>query len=74
MFALGLIFIRVITALFFIGIAGSAIVVAIAFVEDFRDLFDSDEPVEKVEHAAALSSAPSQSFAHSYNNPSRNLS
>jgi len=55
MYALGIIFLRVVTALFFIGLAGSAVVIAISFVEDFRELFGPDEP-----HAASAepSSAP----------------
>jgi hypothetical protein len=35
--------IRLITAIFFIGMAGSVIVIVISFVEDFRELFSSDE-------------------------------
>jgi hypothetical protein len=35
---------RVITGLFFIGLAGSAIVIGISFVEDFHELFGPDEP------------------------------
>ena len=35
---------RVITVLFFIGLAGSGIVIAISFVEDFHELFGPDEP------------------------------
>ena len=44
MHVLGTFVIRVITALFFIGLAGSAIVIAISFVEDFHELFGSNEP------------------------------
>jgi hypothetical protein len=44
MFSLGVFFVRVITVLFFVGLAGSAIVVLISFVEDFRELFAPDEP------------------------------
>lgn len=36
--------IHVITVLFFIGLAGSVIVIAISFVEDFHELFGPDEP------------------------------
>ena len=52
MYALGIVFLRVITALFFIGLAGSAVVIAISFVEDFRELFGPDEP-----HAGSPESA-----------------
>jgi hypothetical protein len=37
---------RVLTALFFVGLAGSAIVVLISFVEDFHELVAPDEPAE----------------------------
>jgi hypothetical protein len=35
---------HVITVLFFIGLAGSCIVIAISFVEDFHELFGPDDP------------------------------
>ena len=44
MHVLGTFLIRLITALFFIGLAGSSIVIAISFVEDFHELFGPDEP------------------------------
>jgi hypothetical protein len=70
MFAFELSFIRVITVLFFVGMAGSAIVVAIAFVEDFRELFSSDDPVQELEQTSSASQ-PSHphAFAHSYMKP-----
>jgi hypothetical protein len=43
MHVLGTFLIRMITALFFIGLAGSVIVIAISFVEDFHELFGPDE-------------------------------
>lgn len=43
MHAIATLFMRVITILFFVGLAGSAIVIAISFIEDFRELFGSDE-------------------------------
>ncbi len=48
MFGLGILFIRVITVLFFVGLAGSAVVVLISFVEDFKELFTPDETAEPV--------------------------
>jgi len=36
------IFIRLLTAAFLIGMVGSAVVVVIRFVEDFRELFSHD--------------------------------
>ena len=35
-------FIRLLTAVFLIGMVGSAVVVVIIFVEDFRELFSHD--------------------------------
>jgi len=43
MHLLGLVFIRTLTAMFLVGIAGSAVVVLISFIEDFRELFHGDD-------------------------------
>lgn len=40
---LGRLFIDLIITIFFIGLAGSAVVILIAFADDFRELFGSDE-------------------------------
>ncbi len=40
--------IRAITILFFIGLAGSAVVIVISFVEDWGELFGSHEPITGV--------------------------
>jgi hypothetical protein len=37
---------RLLEVMFFVGLAGSAIVVLISFVEDGRELFGKDEPPE----------------------------
>jgi hypothetical protein len=34
---------RILTAMFFIGMAGSAVVVVLSFVDDFRELFPDKE-------------------------------
>jgi hypothetical protein len=39
---LGILLMRVLEVLFFVGMAGSAIVVAISFVEDTHELFGKD--------------------------------
>jgi len=52
----GTIFIDLLVAMFFIGLAGSAIVILISFVEDFRELFGSDESSREV--AETPQSAP----------------
>jgi hypothetical protein len=38
----GILLMRVLEVLFFVGMAGSAVVVAISFVEDARELFGED--------------------------------
>ena len=35
-------FMRVLEVMFFVGLAGSAVVVLISFVEDFKELFGED--------------------------------
>ena len=40
----GRMFIDLMVTMFFVGLAGSAIVILISFVEDFRELFGSDGP------------------------------
>lgn len=37
-------FIHVLTWMFLVGLAGSAVVVVISFVEDIQELFSKDEP------------------------------
>ena len=49
MHALGTLFIHLLSTIFFIGLAGSAVVIAISFVEDFHELFGPDDPTP--EHA-----------------------
>jgi hypothetical protein len=56
---LGTLFIHVITWLFFIGLAGSAIVIAISFVEDFHELFGPDDPHPEPAPTPPLSANPS---------------
>ncbi|HXS76229.1 MAG TPA: hypothetical protein VN753_08630 [Terracidiphilus sp.] len=41
--AIGTILIDVIVSLFFVGLAGSTVVILISFVEDFRVLFEDDD-------------------------------
>jgi hypothetical protein len=58
MHAIGAFLMHFITTIFFIGLAGSAIVIAISFVEDFRELFGPDEP--STEATRAVESGPAQ--------------
>ena len=46
MYAIGKALIDVIVTLFFVGMAGSAVVIFISFIEDFRELFGDDETAE----------------------------
>jgi hypothetical protein len=39
----GILAMRLLEAMFFVGLAGSAIVVLISFIEDGRELFGKDE-------------------------------
>ena len=43
---LAIIAMRLLEITFFLGLAGSAVVVLISFVEDGRELFGKDEPPE----------------------------
>jgi hypothetical protein len=43
MIHVGTFLVHLVTALFLIGLVGSAVVVIISFVEDFRELFSDDE-------------------------------
>jgi hypothetical protein len=61
MHALGVVFVDVIVALFFIGLAGSAVVILISFVEDFHELFDSDESAPEAVRVPQSSSTLSSS-------------
>jgi hypothetical protein len=58
----GKVFVDLMVTLFFIGLAGSAVVILISFVEDFRELFGSDEvpaePVRPPQSAVAPAGAP----------------
>jgi len=43
MHPLGVVFVDVIVALFFVGLVGSSVVIVISFVEDFHELFGQDD-------------------------------
>jgi hypothetical protein len=43
MHSLGTFFINAMSATFFVGLAGSVVVIAIAFAEDLHELFGSEE-------------------------------
>ena len=53
----GIVFVDVLVTLFFVGMAGSVVVILISFVEDSRELFGSDEPDFKTAIPPPISSA-----------------
>ncbi len=53
---LGPLFVHLTVTMFFLGLAGSAVVILISFVEDFRELFGPDE--SNPEGAGAPPSTP----------------
>ena len=64
MYAIGKVLIDMIVVLFFVGMAGSAVVVVISFVDDFRELFGPDEGPPEPE--APPGPVHSKSAAYSY--------
>jgi hypothetical protein len=50
MIRVGTFLVHLVTALFLIGLVGSAVVVIISFVEDFRELFSDDEVAPTAPH------------------------
>jgi hypothetical protein len=67
MYAIGKFLIDAIVVMFFVGMAGSAVVVAISFVDDFKELFGPDDPTPEPVHAPekAIASAAAFSFGES---------
>jgi hypothetical protein len=49
---------RALDAIFFIGLAGSAVVVLISFVEDFKELWDRDDKPRAARTSEAKHSPP----------------
>jgi hypothetical protein len=64
MHAFAVFLIRAVTILFFIGMAGSAVVIVISFVEDWGELFGPDEPT--TEAKPNLSREETSTAVHSY--------
>lgn len=71
MYAIGKFLIDAIVVLFFVGIAGSAVVIVISFVEDFRELFGPDE--SSPQHEEPPSTAHMKSAAYSYSSKKESL-
>ena len=64
MYAIGKLLIDAIVVMFFVGMAGSVVVIAISFVEDFRELFGSDDG--PAQHEEPTPSAHLKPAAFSY--------
>ena len=64
MYTTGKFLIDAIVLLFFVGMAGSVVVIVISFVEDFRELFGSDEG--PVFHDEPTPAPPLKSQAYNY--------
>lgn len=70
MHAIGKVLIDVIVVLFFVGMAGSAIVVVISFFEDFKELFGDDDAVpEPTPHAPAKTAEASRGIGYPASKP-----
>ena len=65
MYAIGKVLIDVIVVLFFVGMAGSAVVVVFSFVEDFRELFGPDEDLPESEAPPRPVHAKSAAYSYS---------
>ena len=65
MYAIGKLLIDVIVALFVIGMAGSAVVIVISFVEDFRELFGPDEGPPEAEAPPGPAHAKPAAYSYS---------
>jgi hypothetical protein len=50
MIHIGIFLVYLVTAMFFVGLVGSAIVVIISFVEDFKELFSGNEDAPAAPH------------------------
>jgi len=73
MYAIGKFLIDLIVVLFFVWMAGSAVVIVISFVEDFRELVGSDDaeperegppPTAQLKPASYNYSSKKESFRH----------
>ena len=65
MYAIGKVLIDVIVVLFFAGVAGSAVVIVISFVEDLRELFGPDEGPPEPEAPPRPVGAKSAAYSYS---------
>lgn len=64
MHAIGAFLVNALVVLFFVGLAGSSVVVVISFFEDLKELFGDDETV--AEPHAPPRSEPGRSMAYTY--------
>jgi len=71
MYAIGKFLIDAIVVMFFVGIAGSVVVIIISFIEDFRELFGSDDG--PAQHEDATPTANLKPAAYSYSSKKESL-
>lgn len=72
MYAIGKILIDIVVVMFLVGMAGSAVVVLISFVHDFRELFGDDETPTELDAPPPHTSRPvAEPAAYSYSAPKR---
>lgn len=69
MHAIGKTLIDVIVVMFFVGMAGSLVVVLISFVEDFRELFGDDESVPEITTPPMKAKTSAPEFTYGTSNP-----
>jgi len=69
MHAMGKALIDVIVVLFFVGMAGSAVVILISFVEDFRELFGDDESIPDPAPPPMRGTASAPGYSYSASKP-----
>lgn len=69
MHGIGTTFIDVIVVLFFVGMAGSAVVILISFVEDFKELFGDDESIPDIAPPPMKATASASEYSYSASKP-----
>jgi hypothetical protein len=69
MHAIGTVLIDVVVVLFLTGLAGSAVVILISFVEDFRELFGDDEAAPEPTAPPMKTTASASGYSYDLSKP-----
>jgi hypothetical protein len=69
MHAIGKALIDIIVVFFFVGMAGSAVVILISFVEDFRELFGDDEAAPEPAAPPMKTTASASGYSYDLSKP-----